>query len=187
MVAAPATLAGDDASGFVRNRVSLSQAVSQLAPGKCVAEVSADAGAADSGGEAARRQDGDRALDRGSGRGSVDDERTEGLGELVPGLPAASRLTFRRGNLRGIRTYGVPSHPFGRGRPVSAQATMVTMQIRIDDPNVRDALATAFAAAGCPTLPDGDVIEVVHPDPVELTFFVRAWAMLHPDVSLEIV
>jgi len=61
------------------------------------------------------------------------------------------------------------------------------MQIRIADAAARDALESAFAAAGCPTLPEGDTIEVIHPDPVELTFFLRAWAMLHPDVSLEVV
>jgi hypothetical protein len=64
---------------------------------------------------------------------------------------------------------------------------MNTMQIRIEDPTARDALETAFAAAGCPILPDGDTIEVVHPDPIELTFFLRAWALLHPDVSVEVV
>jgi hypothetical protein len=61
------------------------------------------------------------------------------------------------------------------------------MQIRIEDPQARSALETALAAAGCPTLPHGDTFEVVHPDPVELTFFMRAWALVHPDVELEVV
>ena len=63
---------------------------------------------------------------------------------------------------------------------------MVTMQIRIEDPAARDALETAFAAAGCPTLPKGDTIEVVHTDRLELAFFLRAWRMVHPDVHLEV-
>jgi hypothetical protein len=61
------------------------------------------------------------------------------------------------------------------------------MQIRIEDPRARDALETAFAAAGCPTLPNGDTIEVVHSDADELRFFLRAWALVHPDVTLEFV
>jgi len=60
------------------------------------------------------------------------------------------------------------------------------MQIRIEDPAARTALETAFAAAGCPTLPLGDTIEVVHPDPVELAFFLRVWRLIHPDVDFEV-
>jgi hypothetical protein len=61
------------------------------------------------------------------------------------------------------------------------------MQIRIEDPDARDALETAFAQAGCPTLPDGDTIEVVHSDDDELFFFLRAWVLRHPDVSFQVV
>ena len=59
------------------------------------------------------------------------------------------------------------------------------MQIRVEDPDARSALESAFAEAGCPTLPDGDTIEVVHPDPLALRFFVRAWALQHPHVTVE--
>jgi hypothetical protein len=61
-----------------------------------------------------------------------------------------------------------------------------SMQIRVQDPAARHALETAFAAAGCPTLPSGDLIEVVHSDPIELGFFLRAWRLVHPDVDLEV-
>ena len=60
------------------------------------------------------------------------------------------------------------------------------MQIRVEDPAARSALETAFAAAGCATVPSGDTIEVVHPDPAELAFFLRAWRLVHPDVRLEV-
>ena len=60
------------------------------------------------------------------------------------------------------------------------------MQIRIEDPAARNALETAFAEAGCPTLPSGDTIEVVHPDLAELAFFLRAWRLVHPDVHFEV-
>ena len=63
---------------------------------------------------------------------------------------------------------------------------MVAMQIRIEDPEARDALENAFAKAGCPTLPQGETFEVVHPDPDELTFFLRAWTQTHPGVTLEV-
>ena len=60
------------------------------------------------------------------------------------------------------------------------------MQIRVQDPAARDALATAFGEAGCPTLSLGTTLEVVHSDPVELSFFLDAWRLVHPDVDLEI-
>jgi hypothetical protein len=60
------------------------------------------------------------------------------------------------------------------------------MQIRVEDAAARNALETAFAAAGCPTLPSGDVIEVVHSDAVELGFFLRAWKLVYPDVDFEV-
>jgi hypothetical protein len=60
------------------------------------------------------------------------------------------------------------------------------VQIRVADPDARSALETAFAAAGCPTLPDGERIEVVHSDPAEVTFFLRAWRLVHPDVQLDV-
>jgi hypothetical protein len=60
------------------------------------------------------------------------------------------------------------------------------VHIRVADPDARSALATAFAAAGCPTLPDGETIEVVHTDPGEVTFFLRAWRLVHADVHLEV-
>jgi hypothetical protein len=64
---------------------------------------------------------------------------------------------------------------------------MGAMQIRIENPDAHTALETAFANAGCPMLPEGDTFEVVHPDPDELAFFLRAWALTHPDVRLEVV
>ncbi len=60
------------------------------------------------------------------------------------------------------------------------------MQIRVEDQTARSALEAAFAAAGCPTMPIGETLEVVHPDPVELDFFLRAWVLRHPDVRLEL-
>ena len=60
------------------------------------------------------------------------------------------------------------------------------VQIRVADPDARSALEMAFAAAGCPTLPEGDTIEVVHTDSAEVTFFLRAWRLVHPDVHLEV-
>ena len=60
------------------------------------------------------------------------------------------------------------------------------MQIRVEDPAARSALESAFVAAGCPILPNGDTIEVVHSDPAELAFFLRAWRLVHPDVHLEV-
>lgn len=61
------------------------------------------------------------------------------------------------------------------------------MQIRVDDPATRSALECAFAAAGYPTLHEGDTIEVVHPELVELRFFLRPWELQHPGATVELV
>ena len=61
------------------------------------------------------------------------------------------------------------------------------MQIRIEDPSARDALETAFTEAGCSTLVEGDTFKVVHTDWDEVRFFLRAWGLLHPDVSIEVL
>jgi hypothetical protein len=69
------------------------------------------------------------------------------------------------------------------------------MRVRISNPDLLPKLLESLARGDCVTVPvDDATCEVVHRDAlderearVELLFFLRAWAVSHPDVRAELV
>jgi hypothetical protein len=79
-------------------------------------------------------------------------------------------------------------------RPTHTQESRQVTIVRLTDPHLLPELIRALVRGGCrPVMVDSRSCAVTHPDAIdaaeadaEIAFFVRAWALRHPDVVAQL-